>query len=241
MQKVIFLDESGTTNMRVESFDKFYPVFVVGGVLFEQGEYEKFDREFREFKKKYLDSDEFVVHNAEIRRPSKFGNPWLLEKFTDVGWRRRFYYDLENLIREMEFKLICCGIRKWDWRESGHGFENEDVYLLCLRQVLQRCLGYIGKGEKISIYPEKITRKEEHADIEASIWEMSLWGEDKFDQVRTVSKKENMSGHQLIDVVLGAVGRKILGKSISANFNGVAWPVIAEKLAEEDLIVYPEV
>ena len=135
---LVFIDESGDHNLNKHSLDGQYNVFVLVAVVFETGSYQLFDEKFRTFKQKFRGDDKFVLHTAEITRPSRFKDERNL-KFNTPEFRRQFYFGINQLLQEANFSLLYCIIEK-DKLVQQYGMQSEDPYLFSFEQLLNSIL-----------------------------------------------------------------------------------------------------
>ena len=95
--KTLYLDESGNHDLR--KIDPDYPVFVLGGVIVED-RYAKtvLELEVGRFKLHWFGSTKSVLHTADmVRNRNEFGI------LRDSGVRERFYRDLNEMMRRLEY------------------------------------------------------------------------------------------------------------------------------------------
>src|SRR5580765_5230497 len=123
--KVLFLDESGDHNLAV--IDPDYPMFVLGGVAMDQAYAEgPLETAFRDFKRKLFARDDIILHTADITR-----NRNGFERLKDHDFRKRFYHELNALLRGLQFQVVACVVRK-DAHLSRYGVAALDPYMLSL-------------------------------------------------------------------------------------------------------------
>lgn len=105
-----FIDESGDHNLELLENDQ-YPIFVLCAALFQEDEYATFDEKLKCIKSALFKTEEFILHTTEIGRPTKSkqsGN----ERFMHQHFRRKFFKELNLLITESNFELVCAVIKK---------------------------------------------------------------------------------------------------------------------------------
>lgn len=104
--KVLFLDESGDHNL--SAIDPQYPVFVLGGVIMDKDYAEgPLTEALTKFKQEFWGSSEIVLHTSDIAR-----NRNGFESLKDPEFRNRFYFRLNELMRDLPYQVIACAIRK---------------------------------------------------------------------------------------------------------------------------------
>jgi len=81
---------------------------------------------FREFKRTWFGDESVILHTADIvRRKGAF------EILRDHEKRQRFYTTLNAMIREIDFSVVACVIKKIDHRNK-YGASAIDPYHLSL-------------------------------------------------------------------------------------------------------------
>jgi len=189
---------------------------VLGGVIADK-DYSEHEMTVRlnDFKICLFGRTDIILHTADIAR-----NRNGFEPLKDRPFRERFFRELNALMRELEYKVVACVIRK-DEHLTRYGVAALDPYLLSLDVLVERLCFEIGDitdggmivAEKrdaildrqleIAWLSLKIqgTRYLRAADIDRRIRGLSLR-----------SKSENLAGLQLADLVISPIGRHILGK-----------------------------
>ena len=103
---IMYLDESG--NHGLVKLDPLYPVFVLGGVIVEQG-YAEGELAFRleQFKRSLFGRSDLILHTADISR-----NRNGFERLKEPTFRERFYYELNRLMSELRYSVVACVIKR---------------------------------------------------------------------------------------------------------------------------------
>ncbi len=70
---LVFIDESGNHNLNYIHTEDPYSVFVLGAVIFDDQEYEKFDRAFKALKYELFGTSEIVSMSYTF---SRLRNTW---------------------------------------------------------------------------------------------------------------------------------------------------------------------
>lgn len=108
----MFVDESGTHNLL--KVDNNYPVFVLAGCIFEKNYYEVYvDKLIKDFKIKIFKNENIILHTKEITRNE---NEFVCLK--DKNIRKEFYKELNNLIINLNFKIIAVCIKINEHKKS---------------------------------------------------------------------------------------------------------------------------
>ncbi|MCX5899248.1 MAG: DUF3800 domain-containing protein, partial [Proteobacteria bacterium] len=138
--KVLFMDESGDHNLRI--IDPQYPLFVLGGIIIdkEYAENEMTER-LNDFKHDFFGRTDIILHTADITR-----NRNGFERIKDRDFRDRFYDELNLLMKDLQYQVIACVIRK-DKHLSRYGVAALDPYLLSLDILVERFCLEVGDVE----------------------------------------------------------------------------------------------
>ncbi len=241
---IVFIDESGDHNLDIVKLDNQYNVFVLGAVCFEEESYKAFDRNFLDLKRKFFAVEDFIIHTAEITRTRKARSEHII-KFKSPEFRHSFYSEVNELILQTEFKVIACVVRKVELLDK-YGEHAQDPYLFSFENVLNRVLFEAEKTDLIKIYPEKRGHPE---DVKLNLaWLRTQALGTKFfrgvevsnrvSDFRLCSKKENLSGLQLSDLIVSPIGRHIIGKEYRPG-NEVSYSSIKSKIPSKCLTVFP--
>jgi hypothetical protein len=147
----LFLDESG--NHSLNAYEPSYPVFVLGGVLVGEHQLARLAAAVRAFKIGFFGHDRLVLHTADIAR-----NRRGFEQLADPGVRRRFYAELNALVRRLDFSVIACAIDK-PLLVQRYGALAVDPYALSLGIVVERLCFALGASEQGRIIVECRNRR----------------------------------------------------------------------------------
>ena len=104
--KALYLDESGEHNPMASSLD--YPIFVLGGIIADKDYSDgPLTDALSDFKRQLLGTTDVVLHTADIAR-NRNGFEFLREPYL----RNRFYGRLNDPMRELQYSVVACAIRK---------------------------------------------------------------------------------------------------------------------------------
>lgn len=224
--RVLFLDESGDHNLAV--IDPSYPLFVLGGVILEQSYAEgRLEEALGGFKKRLFGREDLVPHTADITR-----NRNGFERLKERAFRERFYNELNGLLRDLDFKVVACVIRK-DVDLRRYGLAALDPYMLSLDVLVERFCFEIGNVAAGGVIVAE--RRDPTLDRELDIAWLNLkvtgtrYLKAKDIESRIVGlnlrpKSANVAGLQLADLVVTPIGRSVLGKPVKEDYG-----VIEEK------------
>lgn len=147
-------------------------------------------------------------------------------------FRERFYGVLNTLMRSIEYQVIACVIKK-DEHFDRYGLEAIDPYMLSLNVLVERfCFESGNQPNGELIIAEKrdptLDHQLELAWLNLRIqrtryMQASMIGE-RISALNTRSKKDNIAGLQLADLVVSPIGRYCMGKTTFED-----WTIIESK------------
>jgi hypothetical protein len=213
------------------AIDRDYPVFVLGGVFVDRAYYRnELVPSVEQLKLNHFGRLDVILHTTDIIR-ARNG----FERLTDPGARDRFYESLNQLMTDLEYTVIACAIRK-DAHVKRYGEQAVDPYTYSLEMVVERFCHEIGDIEDGGV----IFAEKRRPDLDDELDRQWKWfcdyGTD-FIRAETVtervvdlsskSKKLNLAGLQLADLVVSPIGRHVLGKPDRED-----WPIVESKLRQ---------
>lgn len=218
--KVLFLDESGDHNLSI--VDPQYPLFILGGVIVER-EYADgvLGERLADFKQRMFARTDLVLHTADIVR-----NRGGFERLEDAQFRQRFYHELNELIRKLDFKVVACAIRK-DAHLARYGMAALDPYLLSLDVLVERfCLelGHVHEGGTIvaetrdPILDRQLELAWLNLTIRGTRYVSAADVGERIAGLTLRSKEDRVAGLELADLVVSPIGRHLLGKAVKPDF-----------------------
>lgn len=218
--KILFLDESGDHNLAV--IDPQYPLFVLGGIIVDKDYAEgPMTEAVRDFKQRLFGRDDIVLHTADITR-----NRNGFEAMKDRAFRERFYAELNELMRDLDYKAVACVIRKNE-HIGRYGVAALDPYLLSLDLLVERFafdVGNVSGGGLIVAERRDPTLDHElelawlNLKIQGTRYQKAKDVEKRILAMNLRAKSENIVGLQLADLVVTPIGRHVLGKPIKEDF-----------------------
>lgn len=218
--KVLFLDESGDHNLSV--IDPQYPLFVLGGIIVDKDYAEgPMTEAVRDFKRRILGRDDIILHTADITR-----NRNGFEAMKNPAFRERFYAELNELMRNLDYKIVACAIRK-DEHIARYGVAALDPYLLSLDLLVERFafdVGNVSGGGLIVAERRDPTLDHElelawlNLKIQGTRYQQAKDIEKRILAMNLRAKSENIVGLQLADLVVTPIGRHVLGKPSKEDF-----------------------
>lgn len=218
--KILFLDESGDHSLA--KIDAQYPVFVLGGIIADR-DYAKGEmmEKVRAFKRKHLGREDIVLHTADITR-NKNG----FERMKETPFREDFYAGLNALMRELEYKVVACGIRK-DEHLKKYDISALDPYFLSLEVLVERFCFEVGNEDGGGFIVAEKREPTLDNQLELAWLNLKVQG-TRFLQAKQIShrigglalrdKEAGIAGLELADLVVSPIGRHILGKAPREDF-----------------------
>jgi hypothetical protein len=226
VMKVMYLDESGDHSL--ETIDADYPVFVLGGVIVDRSYYRAvLEPRVRQFKEEFLGDPEVILHTTDIIR-AKNG----FEPLRNPEVRTAFYEELNAMMRELEYKVVACAIKK-DAHLNQYGGNAADPYMYALEVVLERFCHEVGDIEDGGMVFAERRRLDIDEALDAQWKKFRESGtnyvrKDAVDKriidLSLKNKKLNIAGLQLADLVVSPIGRHVIGKKPQPD-----WEIVESK------------
>ncbi len=218
--KIMFLDESGDHNLSV--IDPQYPLFVLAGIITEKKYAEgEMTRRIRCFKDRLFGRHDFPLHTADITR-----NRGVFEPVKGREFRERFYKELNELMRSLNYHVVACAIKK-DAHLAAYGVAALDPYMLSLDILVERFCFEIGNREGSgAIVAEKRNPTLDH-ELDLAWLNLKVQGtrylqandiERRIVGLSTRPKKDLVAGLEVADLVATPIGRHVLGKQMQEDF-----------------------
>ena len=218
--KILYLDESGDHNLSV--IDPSYPLFVLGGIIMEEAyAKEVLTPRLSDFKKALFGRDDLILHTADITR-----NRNGFERLKDTGFRTEFYDRLNTLMRELDYSVVACTIRK-DEHLARYGMAALDPYLMSLDILVERFCMDVGDVEDGGLIVTERRGPTLDHELELAWLNLKIQGtrymqakqvERRIQSLNLKSKAANVAGLQLADLVVTPIGRKVLGKAVKEDY-----------------------
>lgn len=220
MTKVLYLDESGTSNLK--KIDSSYPIFLLGGVVVDYDDLEYNKKTMDELKTKYFGDTNVILHSNEISR-----RKGIYEFLNEGEMWFDFLSDLNNLMECLRYNVVACvvDIKKLVAKYGNKAF---DPYEYALRIVLERFIYSMGSYETGKIFAEsrgKLLDNEIHMAFEkikdtgAGCYINSEEICSKIRSFEIKNKKDNLVGLQIADLALPPIGRNYLGKKNKSDYD----------------------
>jgi len=216
--KILFLDESGDHSL--SKIDPQYPLFVLGGIIVEQEHAEgEMVRRVAELKMNHFGRSDIVLHTADMVR-NKNG----FERMQDPAFREAFYQGLNGLMRDLDYKVVACAIRK-DEHIKKYNISALDPYFLALEILVERFAFEVGKGKGVIVAESRGPTLDNQLEI---AWlNLKIQGTRFLSATKLVKlihgltlrdKTAGIAGLELADLVVSPIGRFILGKKLKDDY-----------------------
>lgn len=214
MEKILFIDESGDHSLR--KMDKNYPVFVLGGAIFEKTYALKTLKEMvNEFKLDLFNDNSIILRTSDISR-----NQNGFEILKDSAFRDKFYKKINSLMSNLDYKAVACVIDK-PQHAKAYGNLAFDPYNFSLQILVERFCYDLKKSDQGLIIAES---RDKHLDeMLLTEWEqIKLRGtshikgseiRQKIKGLELRKKSLNIEGLQIADLIVSPVGRDYLKKT----------------------------
>jgi hypothetical protein len=221
----LFLDESGDHSL--DKIDPQYPVFVLGGALISDQEYQIVDAQWKTMKSDLFGTDEIIIHTADMSR-NKNG----FQRMKETDFRERVYKTINENMASLPYTALGCVVKK-DEHMERYGLAAVDPYHLSLQVIVERAFYALGRQGELHIVAES---RNQHLDqlLEIAFLNLKVQGtrfiasvdlQKVSPKLHIREKAKNISGLQLADLLVSPMGRYVLGKRAHAD-----WGIIEEKL-----------
>jgi hypothetical protein len=230
--KYLFLDESGDHSLT--RIDPQYPVFVLGGVIVD-ADYAtaELTKSVERFKTDVLGTADVTLHTADIVRTRG-----AFRVLRDEALRQRFYSGLNTIMRELDYKVVACAIRKGA-HLAAYGPAALDPYMLSMNVLVERfCFEIADAGDtRGQIIAEKRGSTFDAA-LELAWTSLGMSGtaylpssliRQRVVDLHLRTKRSRIAGLELADLVVSPIGRFVAGLPPREDF-----AIVREKLRRRD-------
>lgn len=206
---IVYVDESGDHSL--ESIDPDYPVFVLAFCIFHKEEYaNNITPAIQKFKFEHFGHDIVLLHERDIRKAQKEFSILLNHEI-----RNKFFSDMNMLISESEFTLICVIINKE--RHNEKFIDPSNPYHISLQFGLERVFVLLKERLQVTNRTHFIFEsrgKKEDKDLQHEFQRvcegMNQWKQQLPFEMIIADKKTNSCGLQIADLVARPVGRYVI-------------------------------
>lgn len=244
MQYYLFLDESGDHGL--STINPEFPVFLLCGVIFSRDNYLNFRTHLNRLKEHFWGGNTAILHSRDVRKCEK--------EFTilfDLGVKREFYEMLNSILSEEEYTVINAAIRKEAYVRR-YGRLSSDVYEIALSFIIERTVFLLDEisdeQKQLKIIIEKRGKKEdtrlkEHFQkiVSRGTGYVSAARVNAYKiQIEFKSKRENINGLQLADLIAYPTARYVLDNDRANPAFEIVRPKIYSKgTSQYGLKVFP--
>ncbi|MDQ3458344.1 MAG: DUF3800 domain-containing protein [Deinococcota bacterium] len=223
--KVLYLDESGDHSLI--KIDPSYPMFVLGGVIVDEAyALQVIQPELDAFKRELFGTETLILHTSDLTR-----NRRGFEGLKDAAFRQAFYVRLNALMRNWNYEVVACAIRK-DEHLARYGLAALDPYMLSLDVVVERFCMSLGDETPGRVvveargYPldEQLQLAWRNVQLQGTRFLRGSRISRCIASLDIGNKHENIAGLQLADLVVSPIGRYVMGKRAYED-----WQIIASK------------
>lgn len=233
----LFLDECGDQNL--SSFDPSFPIFTLCGVIMSQEQLEVVTDKVKALKREFWGERKIILHSRDIRKCQNG-----FEIFFDLGVKQRFYEQINEILKENVYVIVCCSILKEPYiRQYGR---LNDVYGQSLSYIMERTVFYLdslsANGIHLTTIVECRGKKEDKALLDyynkvsdrGTYWVTSARIRNYFKEFEMRRKSENLIGLQIADLVAYPITRHVLDED-AVN---LAYDVIKDNIYQKDGKLY---
>lgn len=218
--KVMFLDESGDHNLEI--IDSQYPIFVLGGAIFDARYHRNEARpKIRQFKHDQFGTDRIILHTADIYR-----NRNGYEQIKDPELRQKFYRALNQLIASLDFEIIASAILKKK-HLARYGIAAVDPYLLSLEFLVERFVFALDSSDQKGTIVAESRNPQLDNQLNLAWLDLKIKGTrflsptrliKRIQDFRIIPKSEAVGGLEVADLIVSPIGRALLGKQTKEDF-----------------------
>ncbi len=240
----LFIDESGDHGLTTLNPD--FPVFLLCGVLVSAHEYLTIRDSFNEIKQQFWKNKQVIFHSRDIRKCEKE-----FQILFDLELKGAFYQQLNECIEGSNYTVIASAIRKDNYIRKFGRLSN-DVYELALSFIIERSVFYLDEiqipGKNLQIVIEKRGKKEDKK-LDEHFQRLMARGtgyvsakrlKDINLNIHFRSKKENVNGLQLADLVAYPTARYVINpKRANPAFDIVASKIYNKNGKRYGLKIFP--
>ncbi len=233
----LFLDECGDQNLT--SFDPSFPIFTLCGIIVSQEQLDIITEKINALKKEFWGDKKVILHSRDIRKCQNG-----FEIFFDLDVKRRFYEQINEILKEKMYVIVCCSILKEPYiRQYGR---LNDVYGQSLSYIMERTVFYLDNFSNNSIHLTTIVecrgKKEDKALLDyynkvsdrGTYWVTSARIKNYFKEFEMRRKSDNLIGLQIADLVAYPITRHVL----DADAVNLAFDVIKDNIYQKDGKLY---
>lgn len=214
MAKILFLDESGDHNLT--AIDPQHPIFVLGGIIADENyAFQEMTQKLNRFKEEIFGTKKITLHTADFTR-QKNG----FERMKEKDFCEKFYSRLNQLISELDIKIICCAIKKEQHMER-YGMDAIDPYHLSLNVLVERfCFeleessssGKIIAEARDAVLDRQLDLAWLNLKVSGTHFKQAVEINNRIDSLVLKRKEDALAGLEIADAIVTPVARRILNR-----------------------------
>jgi len=149
---------------------------------------------------------------------------------SEAAFRQRFFQGLNELVASLDFKVVACAIRK-DEHLARYGVAALDPYMLSLDLLVELFCFEVGDVPGGGVIVAERRNPTLDNELELAFLNLKIQGTryvqasqigQKIAGMALRSKKDNIAGLQLADLVATPIGRHLLGKNDLQDYKIIA-------------------
>lgn len=171
------------------------------------------------FKSRLFGNRNIILHTADFTR-NKSG----FEEMSNHEFRRNCFNALQDLIAGLKLKIVACVIKKHDHLQK-YGLNALDPYLLSLSILVERFIFECGSAGGTMVAEARNPTLNNALDlafldskIRGTAFISATKVQERIHNFAIRSKRDNVAGLQIADVVATPIGRRAIGKATYAHY-----------------------
>lgn len=212
---IVYVDESGDHTLN--GYNQKYPVFVLAFCVFHKKHYtDTVIKNLEQLKFKHFGHDIIVMHEREILKGT--GD---FKNYSSKDQKASLLEDLTELMREANFILISCVVRK-DLLIKKYSTP-KNPYFIALEFGLERIYKFLMEKEQHNkktyiVFEQRGLQEDKDLELEfRRVCDGNNYGKICLPfEIKMASKKVNSSGLQIADLVARPIGNHVL-KPLQSN------------------------
>jgi hypothetical protein len=244
MKYYLNIDESGDHGL--SSVNPDFPVFILCGVLVTAPGYAEIDNRMDVIKEGFWKGKQVIFHSRDIRKCEKE-----FSVLFDLDLKKLFYEQLNAVLSSGDYTVIASAIKKEEYIKK-YGRLANDVYEVALSFIIERAVFFLDaertSGKQLEVIIEK-RGKQEDKKLHEHFQRLLARGTGYVNRERLAkygikinfkSKKENINGLQLADLVAYPLARYVIEpKRANPAFDIVESKIYTKDNAKYGLKIFP--
>lgn len=241
----MFVDECGDPNLI--TLDENFPIFTLCGIIVSKPQLASLEKKVVDLKHHFWGEKEIILHSRDIRKHQRG-----FEILLDPVVKRDFYERVNSIMGEKgAFTIVSCSVLKLPYVERI-GSEG-DIYGLALSRLIERSIFYLDEignedGSNLNIIVEMRGKKEDRElacyfeifKTKGTKWLTPERLKPHIAKLKFVSKKQNVIGLQVADLIAYPIARYILNpRAVNLAYDVLRYNVFTDRDAMLGLKVIP--